>query len=73
MEKKKVFKVFVTFSQEASIKLDTGNPLDVIEDEKLQRGYDWEIKQFDSRPEAEAYIEGVLDANGWADPNAIML
>ena len=73
MEKKKVFKVFVTFSQEASIKLDTGTPLDVIEDEKLQRGYDWEIKQFDSRPEAEAYIEGVLDANGWADPNAIML
>jgi hypothetical protein len=73
MEKKKVFKVFVTFSQEASIKLDTGNPLDVIEDEKLQRGYDWEIKQFDSRPEAEAYIEGVLDANGWSDPNAIML
>lgn len=73
MEKKKVFKVFATFSQEASIKLDTGNPLDVIEDEKLQRGYDWEIKQFDSRPEAEAYIEGVLDANGWSDPNAIML
>lgn len=73
MEKKKVFKVFVTFSQEASIKLDTGNPLDVIEDEKLQRGYDWEIKQFDSRPEAEAYIDGILDANGWSDPNAIML
>ena len=73
MEKKKVFKVFVTFSQEASIKLDTGNPLDVIEDEKLQRGYDWEIKQFDSRPEAEAYIEGIIDANGWSDPNAIML
>lgn len=73
MEKKKVFKVFATFSQEASIKLDTGNPLDVIEDEKLQRGYDWEIKQFDSRPEAEAYIDGVLDANGWSDPNAIML
>lgn len=73
MEKKKVFKVFVTFSQEASIKLDTGNPLDVIEDEKLQRGYDWEIKQFDSRPEAQAYIDGILDANGWSDPNAIML
>lgn len=73
MEKKKVFKVFVTFSQEASIRLDTGNPLDVIEDEKLQRGYDWEIKQFDSRPEAQAYIDGILDANGWSDPNAIML
>jgi hypothetical protein len=73
MEKKKVFKVFVTFSQEASIKLDTGNSLDVIEDEKLQRGYDWEIKQFDSRPEAQAYIDGILDANGWSDPNAIML
>lgn len=73
MEKKKVFKVFVTFSQEASIKLDTGNPLDVIEDEKLQRGYDWEIKQFDSRPEAKAYIDGILDANGWSDPNAIIL
>lgn len=73
MEKKKVFKVFVTFSQDASIMLDYGTPLDVIESDVLQRGYDWEIKEFDSKPEAEAYIQGVIDANGWSDPNAIML
>lgn len=73
MEKKKVFKVFVTFSQEASLALDLGTILDLIESNKLQRGYDWEIKEFDSKPEAEAYIEGILDANGWSDPNATML
>jgi hypothetical protein len=73
MEKKKVFKVFVTFSQEASIMLDYGTPLDVIESDVLQRGYDWEIKEFDSKSEAEAYIQGVIDANGWSDPNAVML
>lgn len=73
MEKKKVFKVFVTFSQEASLALDLGTILDLIESNKLQRGYDWEIKEFDSKPEAEAYIQGILDANGWSDPNATML
>ena len=73
MEKKKVFKVFVTFSQEASLALDLGTVVDLIESDKLQRGDDWEIKEFDSKPEAEAYIEGILDANGWSDPNAIML
>lgn len=73
MEKKKVFKVFVTFSQEASLALDLGTVVDLIESDKLQRGHDWEIKEFDSKPEAEAYIEGILDANGWSDPNAVML
>lgn len=73
MEKKKVFKVFVTFSQEASLALDLGTVVDLIESDKLQRGHDWEIKEFDSKLEAEAYIEGILDANGWSDPNAVML
>jgi hypothetical protein len=53
--------------------LDYGTPLDVIESDILQRGYDWEIKEFDSKSEAEAYIQGVIDANGWSDPNAVML
>lgn len=73
MEKKKVFKVFATFSKEASLALDMGTVVDLIESDALEKGHDWEIKEFNTKSEAEAYIEGILDANGWGDPNAIML
>lgn len=73
MEKKKVFKVFATFSKEASLALDMGSIVDIIESDEFERGHDWQIKEFNTKPEAEAYIEGILDANGWSDPNAIML
>lgn len=73
MEKKKLFKVFATYSKEASLLLDTTTVLKVIESDTLKRGHDWEIKEFETKSEAEAYIQGILDANGWVDPNAIMI
>jgi hypothetical protein len=73
MEKKKVFKVLATYSEEASLTLDAGNVSDIINSEVLVLGRDWDIKEFDTKAEADAYIQGILDANGWIDPNAVLL
>lgn len=74
MEKKKVFKVFATFSQEASILLDaTDSIAEVINSKDLNFGYDYDLKEFNTKQEAEAYMQGILDANGWNDPNAILI
>jgi len=73
MEKKKVFKVLATYSEEANLTLDVGNVSDIINSEVLVLGRDWDIKEFDTKAEADAYIQGILDANGWIDPNAVLL
>ncbi len=38
--------------------------------ESMQEDYDYGIKEFDTKKEAEAYVSGVNDANGWTDPVA---
>jgi hypothetical protein len=62
-------KVFIAFSEEASSMLEEANQLEVIK--YLQRGYDWDIKEFNSVAESEAYIQGINDASGWNYPSAI--
>jgi len=73
MEKKKTFKVLATFSQEASLLLDTENVQDLLDSDDLTQGVHWDVKEFETKAEAIAYIDGINDANGWADPNAILL
>ena len=64
-------KVFITFSEEASSMLEETNQASVMESSDLQRGYDWDIKEFNSEAESEAYIQGINDASGWNYPSAI--
>ena len=66
-------KVFITFSEEASSMLEETNQASVMESSDLQRGYDWDIKEFNSEAESEAYIQGINDASGWNYPSAIIL
>lgn len=80
MEKKKVFRVLATYSQEATLKLDVYDPSlevtleDYFEtDEKVNKYTDWDIIEFETKAEAKAYIKGIEDANGWIDPYAVLL
>jgi hypothetical protein len=72
MEVKKKVKVMYAFSQAAAIYVDINGWESLIKDkhESLQEGYDYGVKEFDTKREAEAYVSGVNDANGWTDPIA---
>jgi hypothetical protein len=80
MENKKKYKVLATYSEAATLKLDIYDISGVNVDEFIQlhlsdlkQGHDWNLKEFDTKAEAIAYAEGIEDANGWADPYAILL
>jgi hypothetical protein len=73
MEKKKTFNVLAAFSQEASLLLDTDRIQELVDSEELTKGIHWDIKEFDTKAEALAYINGIDDANGWNDPYALLL
>jgi len=73
MEKKKTFKVLAAFSQEASLLLDTDNVQELLDSEDLKQGVHWDLKEFETKAEAIAYIDGINDANGWSDPYALLL
>lgn len=72
MEVKKKVKVMYAFSQAAALYVDINgwDELFKSEHESLQENYDYGIKEFDTKKEAEAYMSGVNDANGWTDPIA---
>jgi len=80
MEKKKVFRVLALFSNQASLMFDVFDlPATNVEEfiaehaPDLKQDYDWSIVEFETKAEAKAYVQGVNDANGWGDPNAILL
>lgn len=75
MEAKKKFKVACTFSQAASIYVDlhSWNALLNNDDHEFEEGYDYDIKEFDTVAEANAYVRGINDANGWSDPMATVI
>jgi len=39
---------------------------------KIRKGYDYQIKVFNSLEAANAYKDGVNDANGWSEPHAFL-
>ena len=72
MEVKKKIKVMYAFSQAASLYVDI-HGWDALFNNKhdsMKEDYDYGIKEFDTKKEAEAYVSGVNDANGWTDPVA---
>ena len=75
MEVKKKIKVIYAFSQAAALYVDVNGWEELVNNnhESLERGYDYGIKEFDTKKEAEAYVSGVNDANGWLDPIAEIL
>lgn len=72
MEVKKKIKVRYAFSQAAALYVDVygWDALFAEKHESMQEDYDYGIKEFDTKKEAEAYVQGVNDANGWMDPIA---
>lgn len=75
MEKKKTFRVAYAFSQKAAIYVDL-NGWDALlsnTNQELEKDYDYGVIEFDTKAEADAYVKGVEDSNGWADPIAIRL
>ena len=75
MEVKKKIRVIYAFSQAAALYVDINGWEELINNnhESLQLDYDYGIKEFDTKKEAEAYVSGVNDANGWLDPIAEIL
>ena len=75
MEVKKKIRVIYAFSQAAALYVDVNGWEELINTnhESLQLDYDYGIKEFDTKKEAEAYVSGVNDANGWLDPIAEIL
>jgi hypothetical protein len=75
MEVKKKIRVIYAFSQAAALYVDVNGWEELINNnhESLQLDYDYGIKEFDTKKEAEAYVSGVNDANGWLDPIAEIL
>lgn len=72
MEVKKKIKIRYAFSQAAALYVDINSweKLFNTKHKSLQEDYDYGIKEFDTKKEAEAYISGINDANGWTDPIA---
>lgn len=72
MEVKKKIKVAYAFSQAAAIYVDINgwDELFKAKHDSLKENHDYGIKEFDTKKEAEAYVNGVNDANGWTDPIA---
>lgn len=72
MEVKKKVKVMYAFSQAAALYVDINSWDELFNNkhESLQENYDYGIKEFDTKKEAEAYVSGISDANGWTDPIA---
>ena len=72
---KKKVKVMYAFSQTAALFVDVygWEELFKTEHNSMQLDYDYGIKEFGTKKEAEAYISGVNDANGWSDPLAQMM
>lgn len=70
MEDKKKFKVTCAFSQEASRYVDSYGWDALLNNDNLEKGYDYHIIEFDTILEANAYAKGINDANGWSDPIA---
>lgn len=75
MEVKKKVRVVYAFSQAAALYVDINGWDSLIKDnhDSLIEDHDYGIKEFDTRKEAEAYVSGVNDANGWTDPIAEIL
>jgi hypothetical protein len=75
MEVKKKVKVMYAFSQTAALFVDVygWDELFNTKHDSMQEDYDYGIKEFDTKKEAEAYIDGVNDANGWNDPIATLV
>ena len=75
MEVKKKIKVMCALSQSAALYVDVHGweSLFTTTHENMQEGYDYFIKEFDTKKEAEAYASGINDANGWIDPIAELL
>ena len=75
MEVKKKIRVIYAFSQAAALYVDVNGWEELVNNnhESLEIGYDYGIKEFDTKKEAEAYVSGVNDANGWLDPIAEIL
>jgi hypothetical protein len=75
MEKKKTFRVAYAFSQKAAIYVDLNGWDALLSDtnQELEKDYDYGVIEFDTKAEADAYVKGVEDSNGWADPVAIRL
>jgi hypothetical protein len=75
MEKKKTYRVAYAFSQKAAVYVDINGWDALLSDTntKLEKDYDYGVIEFDTKAEADAYVKGVEDSNGWADPIAIRL
>ena len=75
MEVKKKIKVMYAFSQSAALYVDVHgwDALLSNEHESMKKDYDYGIREFDTKKEAEAYIQGVSEANGWMDPIAELM
>ena len=64
-------KILITFSQDACEILDCSEKttfeekVQELKDRSLEEDYDFKIKEFGTSNEADKYIEGVRDANGW--------
>ncbi len=75
MEKKKTYRVAYAFSQKAAVYVDINGWDALLSDinTELEKDYDYGVIEFDTKAEADAYVKGVEDSNGWADPIAIRL
>ena len=75
MEKKKTYRVAYAFSQKAAVYVDINGWDALLSDinTELEKDYDYGVIEFDTKVEADAYVKGVEDSNGWADPIAIRL
>lgn len=75
MEKKKTYRVAYALSQKAAVYVDINGWDALLSDTntELEKDYDYGVIEFDTKAEADAYVKGVEDSNGWADPIAIRL
>jgi len=75
MEKKKTYRVAYALSQKAAVYVDINGWDALLSDTntELEKDYDYGVIEFDTKAEADAYVKGVEDSNGWADTIAIRL
>jgi hypothetical protein len=76
-----MYKLLVVFSREAQSyteKHGIEKLLTVkapsIAGQQLKKGYDWDLKEFQTLAERKAYIQGMEDMNGWmSDPEYLII
>ena len=58
-------KLYVVFSAEAIEYVEDHGFDNLSKQKKLTQGYDWDIKEFESKEIMDAYTQGLADAQGW--------